>query len=227
MGRIQNSDNRILDISQAAAELIEMNERGYTPIRMVVMRGSTPEPKPAPPKAATNTNNDEPVYEDAPVSEVTAAPSSYDDDEYEDSYSGYEDYADEGYADETPREETASDETPSSPPPPVRPYPRQSESQTQPRQAAQPPAGHVLLKQIVVLINGKEQTIDVPEGVYIPLPQGQTPPRTTIIPPPPPPPLPPPPAKADLYSGTPASKSAPGSASKPHYKNHPHPPRSQ
>jgi cell division protein FtsN len=216
MGRIQNSDNRILDISQAAAELLEMNERGYTPIRMVVMRGLVSEPTSASSNAAANNNDAEPSYEDDSVPDVAY---SRDDEETEDSYNGnYNGYGGyEDYADETP-DETAYAGTPSSPPPPVRPYPQQSAPQTQPRQTApqtqprqtvQPLAGHVLLKQMVVIINGKEQTIDVPDGVYIPLPPpGQAPSKTIIppvpqyapppkrvyiqAPPPPPPPSPPP-----------------------------------
>jgi hypothetical protein len=37
--RIPNSDNRILDLSQAAAELLGMNRSGSTSIRLVVIRG--------------------------------------------------------------------------------------------------------------------------------------------------------------------------------------------
>jgi rare lipoprotein A len=164
MGRIQNSDNRILDISQAAAELLDMNERGYTPVRLVVIRGLVPEQPPAPPKTAANANKNQPVSENAPVPEINAVSVSPDDEEYEDDY--------EGYPDDIPLEETASAGTPASPPPPVRTFPQQAE----------PPAGHVLLKKIVVLISGKEETIDVPEGVYIPLPAGQA--HTTAIYPP-------------------------------------------
>jgi len=174
MGRIQNSDNRILDISQAAAELLDMNERGYTPVRLVVIRGLVPEQTPATPKTAGNTNKNEPVSENVPVPEISAVSVSPDDEEYEDDY--------EGYPDDIPPAETASAGTPSSPPPPVRTFPQQSAPQAQPGQAAQPAAGHVLLKKIVVLINGKEETIDVPEGVYIPLPAGQA--HSTAIYPP-------------------------------------------
>jgi rare lipoprotein A len=185
MGRIQNSDNRILDISQAAAELLEMNERGSTPIRLVVMRGLVPEPtsEPSTTTAAANRN------EDAPVPEITAVSVSPDDDE--DDYYGYDGY--DSYTDETSPAQTASVENPSSPPPPVRAFPQQS---------AQPPAGQVLLRKVIVLINGEEQIIDVPDGVYIPYPPVQTPSTTVIQPYPAPPPsrvyiqqAPPPPAR--------------------------------
>jgi rare lipoprotein A (peptidoglycan hydrolase) len=197
-GRIQNSANRILDISQAAMELLEMNERGPTPIRLEVIRGLVAEPDP--PDTA-----DYPSYggfdsEDDPAPEITAISVSPDD---EDDYNGYSDYANE-----TPTQ-TASAETPTSPPPPVRTYPQQSAPksqpgqtapQAQPGQTAQPPEGHVLLKRLVVVINGKEEIIDVPNGVYIPDPARQTP-STTAFPfppatkrvyiqaPPPPPPI--------------------------------------
>jgi len=180
MGRIQNSDNRILDISQAAAELLEMNERGSTPIRMVVIRGRVPEPTPAPSTTAAATNRNEPAREDTPVPEITAVVSPYD--EYEDDYDDYNGYYDyDRYPDETPAQ-TASVETPSSSPPPVRAYPQQSAPQAQQGQAAQPAEGQVMLKKIIVLINGKEQIIDVPEGVYIPYPTAQAPSTTVIQP---------------------------------------------
>jgi cell division septation protein DedD len=215
MGRIQNSDNRILDISQAAAELLEMNERGYTPIRLVVIRGLMPEPTPASSRTADNSS----VRDDAPIPEITAVSVFPDDEGYEDnyygyddyygydnyygyddyngydSYSGYDDYSGySSYPDETPAQATYA-ETPSSPPPPVRTFPQQSVPQAQPAQtaqqsvpqaqpgqAAQPATGQVMLKKIVVLINGKEQIIDVPDGVYIPYPTGQTPSATVIQP---------------------------------------------
>jgi len=212
MGRIQNSDNRILDISQAAAELLEMNERGSTPIRLVVIRGLMAEPEPAPSRTAANTRNEEPDYDYNPVPEITAVPVSPDDDEYEDNYNGYDSYSGyDAYPGDTP-EETAFAETPSSPPPPVRafpqqsaPQPKQSTSQAQPGQSAQPPAGsgQVLLRKIVVLINGKEQTIDVPDGVYVPYPSGQTPP-TTIYPP-----YTPPPKRVYIQAPPPSSNPAP------------------
>jgi rare lipoprotein A len=174
MGRIQNSDNRVLDISQAAAELLDMNERGYTPVRLVVIRGLVPEPTPAPPKTANNANKNETVPDTAPVPEITAVSVFTDDEEDEDDY--------EGYPDDTPLVQTASAETPSSPPPPIRAFPGQPESQTQPGQTAQPADEHVALKKIVVLLNGKEETIDVPEGVYVTLQAGQA--RSTTIYPP-------------------------------------------
>jgi rare lipoprotein A (peptidoglycan hydrolase) len=219
-GRIQNSANRILDLSQAAAELIEMNERGSTPVRLVVIRGLVPEPESPPSNTADNFSYGEYDFnhEDTPVPEITAVSVSPDDENDYDPYNGYSDYND--YSDKTPTQ-TASAGTPSSPPPPVRTFPqqsapqaqpRQSAPQTQPKQTAQPPAGHVLLKQLVVIINGKEETIDVPDGVFIPDPARQSsstpvfpfppatkrvyiqtlPPPASPFPPPPPPSSPPP-----------------------------------
>jgi rare lipoprotein A (peptidoglycan hydrolase) len=187
--RIQNSDNRILDISQEAAALLGMNKRGSTPIRLVVIRGLVPEPMPAAQKTADNPYEEQPVYEDVPVPEITAIAVSPDDEEYEDYEDDYE---------EVPPVETASVETPSSPPPPIRTFPQQPASQSQSKSTPQPAAAttaaqpaaeaQVLLKKIVVVINGREQTIDIPDGVYIPLPAaGQTPSRPAPYTPAPPP----------------------------------------
>jgi len=201
--RIQNSDNRILDISQEAANLLGMNKRGYTPIRLVVIRGLMAEPTSSVQETADNSSGEEPLYEDEPVPEITAVSVSEDDKDYEDD-DKYED--DEEYKDdymEEPATKTASAETPPSPPPPIRAFPNQPATQSQPGQAAQAAAGsdQVLLKKIVVLINGKEQTIDIPDGVYIPLPAAGQAPSTPVYPPPasrPMPaysPYPPPPAR--------------------------------
>jgi hypothetical protein len=213
-GRIQNSDNRILDLSQAAAELIEMNERGSTPIRMVVIRGLVAEPE----SSSTDDYSfgDTFDYGNDSVPEITVVPVSPDDEDDYDDYNGYSGYS---YPGETPPPQTSSAERPSSPPPPVRTFPQQSGSpqaaqprqstpQTQSKQTVQPPAGHVLLKQLVVIINGKEETIDVPDGVFIPDPARQSsstpvfpfPPATKRVyiqaPPPPASPFPPPPPPA-------------------------------
>jgi len=197
MGRIQNSDNRILDVSQAAAELLEMNERGSTPIRLVVIRGLVSEPTSPPSKTAAN----ESAREDDSVPEITAVSVSPDDEEDDyDSYTGYNGY--NRYPDETPAE-TAS-ETPSSPPPPIRTFPQQSSPQAQPGQTAQPSGGQVLLKKVIVLINGKEQIIDVPDGVYISYPSGQAP-STTVIPPYPTPP----PSRVYIQQAPPPARPAP------------------
>jgi rare lipoprotein A (peptidoglycan hydrolase) len=182
--RIANSSNRILDISQEAAALLDMNETGYTPIRMVVIRGLLTEQIPDPQRPAAPPPIIEPVpaefvYEDEPVPEITAV--SMDDEEYED-YNTEEDSL----------TETASFETPSTPPPQIRTYDQQTQARTQPAPAVQSvssarpetamqslPEGavaQVLLTKIVVLINGREQTIDIPEGVYIPLPVTAGPP---------------------------------------------------
>ena len=210
--RIQNSDTRILDLSQEAASLLGMNKRGYTPIRLVVIRGLMAEPPP-PPAPKPETGN-------VPEITVVSTPDYEDDDDYTD----YTDYTDD-YT-ETPPATTASVETPqynpppAASPPPVRTYPQQSASQqgtaVQPAPTAQPAQSQgedkVLLKRLVVIINGKEQIIEIPDGVYLPLPSGSapstpaftyTPPPTTRIiipsaPPPPPrsisvPPPPPPP----------------------------------
>jgi cell division septation protein DedD len=152
--RIQNSDNRILDISQEAASLLGMNKRGTTPIRLVVIRGLMAEPAASVPVTTGNANNDEPVFNNEPVPEITAVSVAHD---YEDDEEYYEDEDD---FEEVPPVETASAETPSSPPPPTRVFPQPD---------AQPAAeSQVLLKKIVVLLNGVEQTIDIPDGVYIP-----------------------------------------------------------
>jgi len=198
--RIQNSDTRILDLSQEAASLLGMNRRGTTPVRLVVIRGLMAEPPPT----AVNTepeddsfpdNNSGTDYDSVP--EVTAiSTTDYGND---DNYTDYtNDYTDD--YNETPPTTTAS-ETPSSPPP-IRTYPKQTAPQSQSGPAAQQPQGEtkVLLKKLVVIIDGKEQTIDIPDGVYIPLPAtgaapstpayGYTPPSTsayTYIPPAPPP----------------------------------------
>jgi cell division septation protein DedD len=163
--RIQNSDVRILDISQEAATLLGMNETGTTPIRLEVIRGLTAEPAPPAPetsgytdKPAAYTNEDD--YEDEYVPEITAVAVSDDNEDY--------------YTEEVSPITAAPVGTPASPPPPLRVYPQQSASQSQPaaaQPAVQPAAeSQVLLKKIVVLINGREQTIDIPDGVYIPLP---------------------------------------------------------
>jgi len=211
MGRIQNSDNRILDVSQAAADLLEMNERGYTPIRLVVIRGLVPEPEPEDSSSTADyAYNDKPSYDDAPVPEITAVSVSPDDEEDDyDSYNGYNDYNSYNRNQNETPSGIASPETPSSPPPPIRTYPQQpAPQQAQPRQpapqqtypgqpapqqaypgqSAQAPAGQVLLRKVVVLINGKEQTIDVPDGVYIPYSALQAPSTTVIQPYAPPPP---------------------------------------
>ena len=198
--RIQNSDTRILDLSQEAASLLGMNRRGTTPVRLVVIRGLMAEPPPT----AVNTepeddsfpdNNSGTDYDSVP--EVTAiSTTDYGND---DNYTDYtNDYTDD--YNETPPTTTAS-ETPSSPPP-IRTFPKQTAPQSQSGPAAQQPQGEtkVLLKKLVVIIDGKEQTIDIPDGVYIPLPAtgaapstpayGYTPPSTsayTYIPPAPPP----------------------------------------
>jgi rare lipoprotein A len=203
--RIQNSANRILDISQEAASLLGMNRRGTTPIRLVVIRGLMAEPPPPNQTAAGNFPDDSAAPYDAPVPEITAVPFSpdYGDDE---EYAGIETYADnydnyDSYNDDIQPAVTASVETPTSPPPPVRTFPQQptpSKSQTAP--AAQPPAAgsgdQVLLKKLVVVINGREQIIDIPDGVYIPLPGAGQAPSTPYTPPtqsyPPPPPSRPP-----------------------------------
>jgi cell division septation protein DedD len=170
--RIQNSNERILDISQEAASLLGMNKRGSTPIRLVVMRGLMAEP--SDPETA-----DEPVYDYAPVPEITAVSVSRDYEDYGD-YEDYENYEDdEGYKDDYTEEITIREPDPveTPPPPPLRVFPGQSAPNVQ----QEPDAQHqvemrVLLRKIVVLINGKEQTIDIPEGVYISLPAaGQAP----------------------------------------------------
>jgi cell division septation protein DedD len=155
--RIQNSDTRILDISQEAASLLGMNKRGTTPIRLVVIRGLMAEPAASVPVTTANANKDEPEYNDEPVPEITAvsvAQDYEDDEEYDEDEDDFE---------EVPPVETASTETPSSPPPPVRVFP-QPEAVTQSAAESQ-----VLLKKIVIQVNGVEQTIDIPDGVYIPL----------------------------------------------------------
>jgi len=227
MGRIQNSDNRILDVSQAAAQLIDMNERGYTPIRLVVMRGLAPTPAPAPaPKTAANTKNNAPApkkepvprNEPVPVPEVTAVPVSQnyeEDEEYENDYSNdnssdyssdYSNDYEDDYEDEPSQDEDFADETP----PPVRTFPQQT---------AQQIPGHVLLRQIVVLINGKEEIIDVPDGVYMPYPPGQQAPSQNIYPSYPPPPTPPtpPPPKRVYIQAPPPSYPAPVQSPPPSY----------
>jgi cell division protein FtsN len=161
--RIQNSDTRILDISQEAASLLGMNKRGATPIRLVVIRGLMAEPAVSAPATAGN-NKVEPEYNEAPVPEITAVSvplNSEDEEEYDEYEDDFE---------EVPPVETASAETPSSPPPPTRLFPGQSAYQSQPETDAQPAAeSQVLLKKIVVLINGREQTIDIPDGICIPI----------------------------------------------------------
>jgi rare lipoprotein A (peptidoglycan hydrolase) len=206
--RIQNSDTRILDLSQEAASLLGMNRRGSTPIRLVVIRGLMAEPESPVPETAGA-----PEYEDAPVPEITAISTDYGG--YED-YDDYEDYEND-YTEEEPPPVTASAETP--PPPPIRVFPQQPASQSQQEPAAQPQAEtQVLLKKIVVLINGKEQTIDIPDGVYIPLPvTGSTPstpaympsvqqPSRVYIPLAPPPPRP---VQPPVQAGSPAIKIIP------------------
>jgi cell division septation protein DedD len=184
--RIQNSDNRILDVSQEAASLLGMNKRGYTPIRLVVIRGLTAEPTP-PASTAGNSSYDDFYPDDEPVPEITVVSPDYDD--YED-YESYED--NEYYYEEDPPPATASIETPPSPPPPppppIRTFPRQPAPQSQPEPAVQPQAeAQVLLKKLVVIINGKEQTLNIPDGVYIPLPvTGPTSSTPAYTPPPPP-----------------------------------------
>jgi len=147
--RIQNSSNRILDISQEAASLLGMNKRGSTPIRLVVIRG--------------------PVPDDRPVPEITAVTISPDNGE-DDGSQDYENYNKDDF-DEIPPAVTVSAETPPSPPPPIRTFPKQP--------APQPQAEtQVLLKKLVVIINGREQTIDIPDGVYIPFPVSESAPST-------------------------------------------------
>ena len=209
--RIQNSGNRILDVSQAAASLLDMNKRGSTPVRLVVIRGLVPEPTPAAPSRAAVTPRDR------PVPEITAISVSPDDEEFEDDYDYYKDDHDSygGYAEETSPMEAASVE----PPPPIRAFSRQPAPQVQPGPSAPPAAGsgeQVLLKKIVVLINGKEQTIDIPDGVYIPLPSaGQTPPTPAYTPPassrpaPASPPVPSPPAPSRPTPAYPTSPPPP------------------
>jgi len=173
--RIQNSDTRILDLSQEAASLLGMNRRGTTPVRLVVIRGLIAEPTSPDPNTDDNFYNNEP--DDYPVPEITAVSSpDYDNEGYVD-YSDYSDYTND--YNETPPTTAASVETP---PPPIRTFPGQSAPQSQPGPAAQPQAeAQVLLKKLVVIINGKEQTIDIPDGVYIPLPATGAAPSSTPV----------------------------------------------
>jgi len=228
--RIQNSDNRILDVSQEAASLLGMNKRGYTPIRLVVIRGLAADPPPS--KADADTYDDynnygdynyDSDYDSDSVPEITAV-STYPDEE--DVYENDEEYKNGGYDEVLPMN-TASAETPPPPPPPVRAFPQQPASQAKsgpapqaapqaaPVTAAQSEApavteGQVLLKKIVVIINGKEQTIDIPEGVYIPLPAQGSAPSTPAYPSYPPSAtlLPQTPAKR-VYLQTPPSRPVP------------------
>jgi len=195
--RIQNSDTRILDLSQEAASLLGMNRRGTTPVRLVVIRGLMSEPTSPPPNAEPE---DEPEYNYVPDYGTVAESPPVSSPDYE-SDNGYTDYTDNtdyaGYTDytndyeETPPTAPVPVETPqytthtpppASPPPPVRTYAGQPAPQPQQTHQPQPgPASHpqaetqVLLKKLVVVINGKEQTIDLPDGVYIPLPAGSAP----------------------------------------------------
>jgi len=187
--RIQNSDNRILDLSQEAATLLDMNKRGYTPVRMVVIRGLVADTPP------DNTGESADEYDAEPVPEITVITVSPDDEDYQDyendeGYGNDAELANDDYEADEPVK-TAAAETPPTPPPPVRVFPEQPASRNRPEQAARPPerqapaasAGTgVLLKKIVVLINGREQTIDIPEGVYIPVP-GSAPPAPDNPPP--------------------------------------------
>ena len=189
--RIQNSDTRILDLSQEAASLLGMNKRGSTPIRLVVIRGLMAEPPPPEPKT---------VIEDVPEITAVSSPDYENDDGYVNysEYSDYSDYTDytEEYT-EAPPATTASVEIPqytpppaASQPPPIRTFPQQPAPQAQPSQVAQPAPSaqpqaedRVLLKKLVVIVNGKEQTIDLPDGVYIPLPAGSAPSTSAYTPP--------------------------------------------
>jgi rare lipoprotein A (peptidoglycan hydrolase) len=185
--RIQNSDNRILDLSQEAASLLGMNRRGNTPVRLVVIRGLTAEPASPDPKADDYSYDDEPEYNSVPEITAVSTPDYENDDNYVD-YSDYPDYADE-YTNSPPTA-TASVETPQYNPPPassppqIRTFPNQSSPEPQSQQSYQPQPGQtaqpqadakVLLKKLVVIINGKEQIIDIPDGVYIPLPAQSAP----------------------------------------------------
>ena len=185
--RIQNSDTRILDLSQEAASLLGMNRRGSTPIRLVVIRGLMAEPPP--PDQTT-------IIEDVPEITAVSYPDYEDDDGYV-NYSDYSNYSDyTNYSDyseeytEAPPATTASVEIPqytpppASQPPPIRTFPQQSAPQAQPAPAAQPQTeDKVLVKKLVVIVNGKEQTIDLPDGVYIPLPAGSAPSTSAYTPP--------------------------------------------
>ena len=179
--RIQNSDNRILDLSQEAASLLGMNRRGSTPVRMVVIRGLVAESPPPAPKADPEDDPDydsDTDYNSVPEITAVSSPDYGNDDGFVD-YVDYTDYTDD--YNEAPPTTTASAETPPSPPPQIRTYPQQSTDQTNRPQAQPGPAAQtqaeskVLLKKLVVVINGKEQTIDIPDGVYIPLPSESAP----------------------------------------------------
>ena len=182
--RIQNSDVRILDISQEAANILGMNEKGTTPIRLEVIRGLIAEPKPAETPAPTVYHTEETVvayadnsaYKDdeevVPEILAVSVPDDDDDDDYyKDKYSEDDEPAMSASIEPPTPSTPPPPSTPSSPPPPVRAYP-QPGSTAQQKPASQPQAeSKVLLKKIVVLINGREQTIDMPDGVYIPIPQ--------------------------------------------------------
>jgi len=205
--RIQNSDNRILDLSQEAASLLGMNRRGYTPIRLVVIRGLIAESTPSDPNTDSEDEPDPeynipeytiPEYNTVPEMAAVSSPDYENNESYSD-YSDYSDYADfADYAEnsfEAPPTTAASVETPqyTPPPPSVRTYPNQYAPQSQPAHQSKPaPAAQsqaeskVLLKKLVVIINGKEQTIDIPDGVYIPLPANEAAPSTPVYTYPPP-----------------------------------------
>jgi cell division septation protein DedD len=202
--RIQNSDVRILDISQEAANILGMNEKGTTPIRLEVIRGLIAEPKPAETPAPTVYNTEETVvayadnsaysdssaysenstysdnsaYEEEFVPEILAI--SVPDDEED--YDGYKDkYSedDEPIMSATIEPSTPPTlSTPSSPPPPVRTYPQPGSTAQQKPASPSQAESRVLLKKIVVLVNGREETIDMPDGVYIPIPQEVNKPST-------------------------------------------------